>query len=62
MGIHPHLFKVRNMERKRITISINEDVARELLDKKQALEDEKGLSLSVSAFIAMLIKSYGQDA
>ena len=50
------------MERKRITISINEDVARELLDKKQALEDESGLALSVSAFISMLIKSYGQNA
>lgn len=47
---------------KRISITLDENVARRLLDIKQEYEDSQGINISLSAFIAMLIRNYGTDA
>ena len=47
---------------KRISITLDENVARKLLDIKQDYENSQGISISLSAFIAMLIRTYGTDA
>lgn len=47
---------------KRISVTMDEQVARTLLDKKQDYEDSHGVSMTVSGFIAMLIRNYGEDA
>lgn len=47
---------------KRISITLDEEVARILLDSKQDYEDAHKVTLTVSSFIAMLIRTYGQDA
>lgn len=47
---------------KRISITLDEEVARILLDSKQDYEDRHKVSLTVSSFIAMLIRTYAQDA
>ena len=46
---------------KRISVTMDEPVAKMLLDKKQDYEDTHGVELSISAFIAMLIRNYGKD-
>lgn len=47
---------------KRISITLDEDVARILLDSKQDYEDAHKVTLTVSSFIAMLIRTYDQNA